>query len=731
MKKLIYLLLFFTLGTFSQKKVGQAVIDSLLIELPKTKNENAKVDLLIKIAGLNFGVNPNLPKMLEYAEKAAELSQKTNYKKGLATAYRLQGVFYFATRKLKDAEVFFNKSLLIAQESKDQSNIMANLSNLGVINHQLFKYPDALSYLQKAIRIAEKENRNDIIATTSTNMGVIYAEMKNSDKAINYFEKAIEYHSKINNQIGIAASLGNLGNTYFDKKDFVKALEIYERALAKNLEIKSESGIARENGHIASVYQETNQAEKAFEFYNKALKINEKLKYDKGIALNYQGIANYYLQQKEYENALKFAQKANKIAQDLKDLEIQKETFKDLKTIYEQLNKNDSAYANYKKYIAIKDDLENENTKKQISRLEIQYEFDTKEEKYKVQEILSFEKLNQQKLQLALNASEIRQSNSQRDLINLNFLKTESDLKFEQAEKKFQYKQLTNIRKEIELQSNKLKINNLLLETREKQKWIYILGIGILGILGLSLFYQNQNRKKINKKLETLNQNLDQANKTKLQFFNILNHDLKSPVTNMIHFLHLQKENPEILDQESKQRLQNKTIAGAENLLTSMEDILLWSKGQMQNFKPKLEKIEIQSIFNETKNHFASEENVKIIFENPNQLQIYTDENYLKTIIRNLTGNAIKAISKVKPDYSGQIIWKAFQENNQNFLSITDNGAGATEDQFKALYDDSQVVGIKTGLGLHLIRDLANAIDCEISVKSSLESGTVFLLKFS
>ena len=199
----------------------------------------------------------------------------------------------------------------------------------------------------------------------------------------------------------------------------------------------------------------------------------------------------------------------------------------------------------------------------------------------------------------------------------------------------------------------------------------------------------------------------------------------------MIHFLHLQKENPEILDQESKQRLQNKTSAGAENLLTSMEDILLWSKGQMQNFKPKLEKIEIQSIFNETKNHFASEENVKIIFENPNQLQIYTDENYLKTIIRNLTGNAIKAVSKVKPSFRGQIIWKAFQENNQNYLSITDNGPGANEDQFKALYDDSQVVGIKTGLGLHLIRDLANAIDCEISVKSSKESGTVFLLKFS
>ena len=116
-----------------------------------------------------------------------------------------------------------------------------------------------------------------------------------------------------------------------------------------------------------------------------------------------------------------------------------------------------------------------------------------------------------------------------------------------------------------------------------------------------------------------------------------------------------------------------------------------------------------------------------IVFENPSNIQIYTDENYLKTIIRNLTGNSIKALQKVE---NPTIIWKAWQDNNQTFLSVTDNGMGGTKEQFKALYDDTEVVGIQTGLGLHLIRDLAKAIDCKIDVDSKPSIGTTFTLSF-
>jgi signal transduction histidine kinase len=186
--------------------------------------------------------------------------------------------------------------------------------------------------------------------------------------------------------------------------------------------------------------------------------------------------------------------------------------------------------------------------------------------------------------------------------------------------------------------------------------------------------------------------------------------------------------------------MQEKTMTGAENLLNSMEDILQWSKSQMENFKPQPQKLSINSLFDDVRTHFSSEEKVKIVFENPNNIQINTDENYLKTIIRNLTGNAIKALDNFAPyndtdsraalGMTPTIIWNVFQKDNQTFLSISDNGKGASDEQFKALYDDKEVVGIKTGLGLHLIRDLAKAIDCEIEVDSKINEGTTITLKF-
>ncbi|VXB22491.1 conserved hypothetical protein [Flavobacterium sp. 9AF] len=269
-------------------------------------------------------------------------------------------------------------------------------------------------------------------------------------------------------------------------------------------------------------------------------------------------------------------------------------------------------------------------------------------------------------------------------------------------------------------------IKNLKITSSNKQKIYLSIGLLLLASIGGILFYQNHHRKKTNLKLQYLNAELDEANKTKTQFLSILNHDLRSPISQLIHFLHLQKNSPELLDDESKKRLETKTISGAENLLNSMEDILLWSKSQMQNFKPQPKTLKIESVFLDIKNHFSSFENISITFQNDSNLEIHTDENYLKTIVRNLTGNAIKAVKNKETPF---ILWKAWKENDTFFLSITDNGDGASSEEFKALYDEKEIASIKNGLGLHLIRDLAKTIACEIVVETQKNIGTKIILK--
>jgi signal transduction histidine kinase len=714
---------FLSFSSFSQTN---KVVDDLNNQLQNhPKQDTNRVNLLMQLAGANYGFNPQ--NMQLAAEEAIGLSEKLNYKKGTADGYKALGAKYLSTGDFKNAETFFLKSLKISEEIPFYPIIIQNYSNLGSIALIQGKYPEALAYYQKSIRVAEKSKLPQKAAMAYGNMGVIYSEQKKYDLALKHFGDALNMHTLAKYEQGISSSLANLGNVYFNQKEYEKAAEYFNKGLKKDIEINNKAGIATEYGNLASVLSQQNKFQEAFENYSKALKINEEIGNKKGIANNNYGISEYYLKQNKLNEALIYVKAAQKIATEIGLKDVQQNVFLNLSKIYEKQGKMDSAYIYFKKYFDVKETIDNENNRKQISRLEVQYEFDTKEEKYKTQQLLDAENLKQQQVLLALNNAKLTVSNKERDLVRLNFLKTQADLKTEQLESISRKKQLEIAENEVKLKKNEIEIANLNIAAKEKQKWYLVAGLLMLTVIGSLLFYQRNSSQKANQKLQILNTELDEANQAKVRFLGILNHDLRSPVANLIQFLQIQNDTPELIDEATKKRLQTKTMAGAENLLASMEDILLWSKGQMQNFKPQSKQIAINSSFQDIQRHFESQEKVKISFQNPQNIALNTDEDYLKTILRNLTSNAIKALAKTD---NATIEWKAWQENGKLYLSITDNGTGANQEQFKALYDDNEVVGIKTGLGLHLIRDLAKAIDCEISVDSQLGSGTVFTLRF-
>jgi K+-sensing histidine kinase KdpD len=206
-----------------------------------------------------------------------------------------------------------------------------------------------------------------------------------------------------------------------------------------------------------------------------------------------------------------------------------------------------------------------------------------------------------------------------------------------------------------------------------------------------------------------------------------LSHDLRSPVANLISFLNLQKEAPELVTKEIKERNDKKIIESAENLIETMESMLLWSKGQMQNFKPQKQEILIKDVFSYLQKFFENATEAQITFENPQNLSVISDIDFLKIIMQNLTLNATKALSG-KPN--AQIVWTVQKENNHILLSIKDNGPGLSQKQIDTLYLDQSTIGSKSGLGLHLIRDLTKAIDCTFKIAYTSDAGSEFQLIF-
>ena len=625
-----------------------------------------------------------LPKMKEDTLKVTTLNE-------LSTVYR----YIDCELGLK----YGNKAWTLSKQLQWKDGIATSYNSIGTNYIAMSDFANAERAFRNAIR-ASKNKRST--STALKNIGVINTSQGNYSEGLAYCFRALKISEIKADKKEIASIYSLIGSNYIYLDKIPKAI-IY---CQKSLKISEQMGIKLNMSSnllsISHCYLKLNQNNKAILFCNKSLKINLDLGNKKGIVNNYSSLAAIYLRLQDYQKTLEYSQKALSLAKKIDSHDFIALNAGIISDVYLELAKKElnkvqqkNLLDNSENYCLIALDID----KKKNNLLELSTNYETLSS---IQELKGdYKKALDSYKNSAICKDSIYNSDNKETIKNLEDKRT------------------------IELRDKEIKINKLTLDAKEKQKGYFIFGIIMLGIIGGLLLYQSNNRKKTNQKLKILNADLDHANKVKAKVLSILNHDLRSPVNSFIHYIQLKKENPELLDDATKLRIENTTIASAKNLLNSMEDILLWTKDQMENFGPQPKKLFISSLFENMKNHFSNAKNVQISYENPNDIQLTTDENYLKIIIRNLTDNAIKALEETK---NPTILWKAWQEENQNYLSITDNGKGGIQEQFEALYTDTERSDIQSGLGLHLIRDLTLAIDCKITVETKENQGTTFTL---
>ena len=145
----------------------------------------------------------------------------------------------------------------------------------------------------------------------------------------------------------------------------------------------------------------------------------------------------------------------------------------------------------------------------------------------------------------------------------------------------------------------------------------------------------------------------------------------------------------------------------------------------MENFKPEKTDVPVTGLFSYLEDFFSGTAGINFNYQSDEHLIVHTDENYLKTIMHNLTQNSIKALMKTA---DAAIVWKAWKENNQFKLSISDNGRGMSNDQIKKFEEGAVISSSRHGLGLNLVKDMAQTIGCTITLNSKEGAGTTFTL---
>ncbi|MGC4232534.1 MAG: tetratricopeptide repeat-containing sensor histidine kinase [Niabella sp.] len=663
----LFILLCFLLISFNS---AAQHIDSLKQAIANCATDTCKVKAYHNVANPIKHNNPH--EAMRYINEGLALANRIGYKKGQAFLLSLAGTIYNTGGEAEKALDVYQQSYLKYKELKDKAGMGNVLNNIAGCYLDRGDYTTAADYYTQCLTISEEVNDEYLTALAYANLGIVFGHQGDFKKSLAYHKKALSHYRKYDEEPyeqnrKIASTFKNIAAAYFGMDSLKQAEDYYKKSLQLYEALNDLTGQASLYAKIGELYKK--DPPKMLYYGLKSQNIWDTVNPRNMLSVNNLGnIGAAYLE----------------MAKSAAD--------------YKTKGQKASYLRNAESYLsrALEYSKQNKDIDAEWLILSFMAELEEFQGNYKAA------------VQYMKSSSAIRDSIYSQE--NKNTIAA------------------IESRREIEAREKQIEINQLALSNAKRTRIALIASSILLMIIGGLLFYQNQTRRKTNTTLLMLNNELDEANKVKTKFFGILSHDLRSPVANLLHFLHLQQEEPYLMDKEKSEKHRQQLTQSAENLLETMEAMLLWSKSQMEYFAPHQKLIDVDHLFNYIQKQIPQNTPIRISFSNPEKLMVSTDEDYLKTIMYNLTANAVKALANT---INPRIDWKAQKVNGSIALSISDNGPGVHKEQVDALYNEQAVVGTRHGLGLHLIRDLAKAIQCTIQLKNNTASGVSFTLYLS
>ncbi|MBK9249815.1 MAG: tetratricopeptide repeat protein [Ignavibacteria bacterium] len=364
----VLLLLMVCVGVrqLSAQKQGQAKVDSLISSIEATKNDTARVRLLLNIAFFYHTINPD--EGIKYGRQALALTEKMKWEAGTAHANLNIGVNYL------------NKSDVI----------------------------QAISYYFKALKINEKIGEKAGMSMCYTNLGGLYHSKGDYSESLKYYEKALQINIEMNSKLDVGINLGNIGEVYRLQKKYRQALEFYEKSSVIFEEFGDQYGIARTLINTGIVYSEQGNINKAIEITLKSYKISLALDNKETMSSSLGNIAwYYYMLAKDTANStaskkkdhlrksIEFSLHAITIAKEFKNINFLQSHYETLSAVYQLSGDYKNALETYLLYTAAKDSMTAMHSTETISKIENKRALELKDKALEITQLALEKKRNE------------------------------------------------------------------------------------------------------------------------------------------------------------------------------------------------------------------------------------------------------------------------------------------------------------------------------------------------
>lgn len=250
----------------------------------------------------------------------------------------------------------------------------------------------------------------------------------------------------------------------------------------------------------------------------------------------------------------------------------------------------------------------------------------------------------------------------------------------------------------------------------------------IVFLLAISLM----NTKAKSQHIQKLNDDLNKVNESKNRFISVLAHDLKNPFNTLLGFSELLANNLNELKKEEIEVYVNQINKTSHITYQLLEELLLWARVQSDQFPfnpGKLDICELSRIVVRDFELTAASKQIAISCVCEAGLFVHADGLMVKTILRNLLGNAVKFTNS-----GGSVAVRTAISGQEVVVTVEDNGIGMSQAQLAKLFDLNNkesregTAGERgTGLGLLLCRDMVEKHQGKVWAESEPGVGSRFM----
>lgn len=167
-----------------------------------------------------------------------------------------------------------SQQLIPGVKKETQSGL---IHNLGILLQNRGDYQAALHQYEKSLKIAEELGNRTNMARSLHEIGNIHNMQGDYQAALDQYEKSLKIFEEFGDSAGVASSLNNIGAIHHDRGDYPAALEQYERSLKIEEKIGARDGMARSLHQIGRIHHVREAYQEALEMYIKSLTIFSEL----------------------------------------------------------------------------------------------------------------------------------------------------------------------------------------------------------------------------------------------------------------------------------------------------------------------------------------------------------------------------------------------------------------------------------------------------------------------